>query len=136
MQSALEWPKPISDLCQQLEDRGIATWSQGEGLLAALRPRAADQTRSRNRFPTQSLLCATEAAALLRALPRAVVSASHAQRVTQATDWGPVDLIPMGSQAIESRLPEFGLSPFAFAFRISTQEWCDPFDLRASFERS
>jgi tRNA nucleotidyltransferase (CCA-adding enzyme) len=134
MPSALEWPKPIGDLAQQLEDQGIATWLQGEGLLAALRPPPRREIGRGARHPTRSLVCEADAATVLEALPRAVVTAQRARRITQATESGPVDLIPLGSQAIEARLPDFGLAPFAFAFRPRTAAWCDPIGARASFE--
>jgi len=134
MPSALEWPQPIADLAQRLEDQGIATWSHGEDLQSALRPTAARETGSATRALTHSLLCEADATSLLAVLPRAVVTARRAHRITQATAAGPVDLIPLDDRPIETRLLDFGLAPFAFAFRPRTSAWCDPLAARAGFE--
>jgi tRNA nucleotidyltransferase (CCA-adding enzyme) len=70
----------------------------------------------------------------LEVLPRAVVTASDARRLTLATEAGPVDLLPVGRGALERVLLAFGLSPFAFAYRPTEEHWCDPADARATFD--
>lgn len=128
-------PQPVLELCQRLEERGIATWSQGEGLLDDLR--GLDPLPAIGTGPgrTRCLICATSPSTLLRALPRAVVTASHTRRLMLATAAGPIDLLPLGSDALEARLLDFGLSPLAFAFRPTREEWCDPIHARAAFDR-
>jgi hypothetical protein len=127
-------PKPLLDLCADLEQRGISTWSHGEGLLDDLRHGNPNLPTGLEPPSTRSLLCAAEPEALLAALPRAVVTASEARRVTLATAVGPVDLLPVGRGKLEDRLLEFGLSPLAFAFRPADGRWCDPIDARSAFE--
>jgi hypothetical protein len=127
-------PNSLLELCASLEERGIPTWSHGEGLLEDLRPGDAKVPTGVESLPTRSLLCAAEPGMLLAALPRAVVTASRARRVTLATASGPVDLLPVGQGALEERLLEFGLSPLAFAFRPADGRWCDPIGARTAFE--
>ncbi|MAG29560.1 MAG: hypothetical protein CL908_01545 [Deltaproteobacteria bacterium] len=123
------------ELCAHLEQRGIRTWSQGEGLLDDLRPRPDDAGAHRGAVPTRTFLCTANAADLLRALPRAVVTASSRRRLTQATGAGPVDLLPTGHASLEATLIGFGLSALAFAFRPTDESWCDPTGARDLFER-
>lgn len=120
-------PKPVVELCAHLEERGIASFSHGEGLLHDL------HTRPTPRVPSRSLLCAGTPGALLEALPRAVVSAEGGRRLTQATAEGPVDLVPCDAHAPEERLARFGLGPYAFAFRPKDESWLDPFGRLAGF---
>ena len=115
------------ELCAHLEERGIASFSHGEGLLDDLRAPV------RPRTPTRSLLCEARFEAVLRALPRAVVSAADGARLTQATSGGPIDLIATGGGPAEHTLPRFGLAPYAFAFRPRDESWLDPLDGLASF---
>jgi hypothetical protein len=116
-------------LCERLEARGIGTWSQGEGLLNHLRQRP-------NSDPTlaTTLLCDVDVKGLLRVLPRAVVTASRARRLTLATTSGPIDIFPIGDDRLEDILIGFGLGPLAFACRRATGQWSDPSDARAKFE--
>lgn len=117
------------ELCQRLEDRGIATWSQGEGLLDELRAAPRDNS------PTRSLLCEVRVEQLLTVLPRAVVTASEARRLTVATTDGPIDLFPLGPQRLETTLLGFGLGPLAFAYRPTKEAWCDPSGARLKLEK-
>ncbi|MEM9176127.1 MAG: hypothetical protein AAGC67_12940 [Myxococcota bacterium] len=121
-------PKPVTELCAHLEARKIASYSHGEGLLHDLR------IRPLARRPSRSLLCEATPEALLRALPRAVVSAEGGRRFTQATPEGPVDLVPCGEQDGQAMLRRFGLAPYAFAFRPRDESWLDPFEARTGFE--
>ena len=116
------------ELCAHLEERSIASFSHGEGLLDDLRAPV------RPRTPTRSLLCEAPFEAVLRALPRAVVSAADGARLTQATSEGPVDLVATGGGPAEHTLPRFGLAPYAFAFRPRDESWLDPLDGLASFQ--
>ncbi len=120
-------PKAVAELCALLEERGVPSFSHGEGLLHDL------HTRPPARAATRSLLCAATPDALLDALPHAVVSAEHGRRITQATADGPVDLVPCGERDPEDLLARFGLAPYAFAFRPKDESWLDPFDRRAGF---
>ena len=115
---ALSVPKPVLELCAHLEERGIRSFSHGEGLLDDLRIGAASSTRS--------LICAAAPETLLRALPRAVVTAEAQTRITQATSAGPVDLICLGERNLPEALLDFGLGPFAFAYRPADASWIDP----------
>lgn len=125
-------PKPVRELCLRLEERGIRTYSHGEGLLDDLRhtldPAAlrAEQDADDDFRVTRSLLCATSAEEVLRALPRAVVTGEGARRITQATEAGPVDLVITGESALERALLAFGLGPLSFGFRPVDESWCDP----------
>jgi hypothetical protein len=120
-----------TELCRRLEDRGIATWSQGEGLLDDLQAGSLDGSSPGDaNSRTRSLLCHAAVEDLLRVLPRAVVTASEARRLTIATTTGPIDLFALGAQRLEDVLLDFGLSPLAFAFRPVREEWCDPSDAR------
>ena len=136
--------QPPMELCRRLEDRGIATWSQGEGLLDDLRKDEADAeggSESSNlvRLPkvavTRALLCAAPVDDVLRVLPRAVVTASRARRLTVATSHGPIDLLPVDPDSLEDFLNGFGLSSLAFAYRPTEKTWCDPGDGRRKFEQ-
>lgn len=127
-------PKPLLELCQRLEERGISTWSQGEGLLDDLRPLDSAVPMTTGRRSARTLLCRVNPPELLDALPRAVVTASRARRLTLATEAGPIDLLPVGQGDLERLLLDFGLSPFAFAFRPTEQCWCDPVGARATFD--
>ena len=137
-------PAAVHDLCTRIEEAGIAVWSHGEGLLAdLLTPNAADirdapDARRREpgsaggvRGPTRALLCGAEAGQLLRLLPAAVVTASEARRLTVATDWGPVDLLPIGTRPVEQMLIGFGLGAFGFSWRAASEAWCDPVGARS-----
>lgn len=129
------FPEPILEVCRQLEERKISTWSHGEGLLTPLRPvRSAEPARA-GLQTTPSLLCLANPEELLEALPRAVVTASRARRLTLATRAGPIDLLPVGHGDLEAVLLDFGLSVFAFAFRPTEERWCDPLNARASFKK-
>lgn len=127
-------PEPVLALCHRLEERDISAWSQGEALLEDLRPVPGSVRRT----PTEPhsarvLLCTATATELLAILPRAVVTASRARRLTLATPAGPIDLLPVGHGDLEPILLNFGLSVFAFAFRPTTEHWCDPVGARAAF---
>jgi hypothetical protein len=112
--------RPVEMLCEQLECAGIAAWVQGEGLLDAW----LGTTRAQP--PTHSILCLAPASALLAALPTAVVTAERASRLTQATEAGPVDLLPVGETEIGAALEAFGLSALAVAIRPIDGAWADP----------
>ncbi len=114
------WPKPVLELCAQLEDAGIGAYLQGEALL--------DQWlgESSGRVPTRAVVCTADAARILGALPAAVVTAESAMRLTQATLVGPVDLIPVGERDIDAALVAFGLAPLAIGFRPSDARWHAP----------
>lgn len=127
-------PPSLFELCQHLEERGIPTWSQGEGLLDDLRPLDAAGRASNAPPSTRSLLCTASPTELLDALPRAVVTADRAQRLTLATGNGPIDLMPVGRGDLDRVLLDFGLSAFAFAYRPTQANWCDPLDARAAFD--
>jgi tRNA nucleotidyltransferase (CCA-adding enzyme) len=127
-------PPALIEVCQQLEERGIPTWSQGEGLLDDLRPSISALPTATEPRSTRSLLCQANPHELLEVLPRAVVTASHARRLTLATEAGPIDLLPIGRGALEEGLLAFGLSPFAFAYRPTEECWCDPAGARATFD--
>lgn len=127
--------KPFLALCHRLEERGISTWSQGEGLLDDLRLQGSARLTPTEPRSARALLCTANASELLAVLPRAVVTASRARRLTLATQAGPIDLLPVGHGDLERVLLDFGLSPFAFAFRPSEEHWCDPVGARAAFDR-
>jgi tRNA nucleotidyltransferase (CCA-adding enzyme) len=127
-------PQSLFEVCQQLEERGISTWSQGEGLLDDLRPSTSTLPTTTEPRPTRSLLCQANPHELLEILPRAVVTASQARRLTLATEAGPIDLLPIGRGSLEEGLLAFGLSPFAFAYRPTKECWCDPAGARATFD--
>ncbi len=125
-------PSSPAELCRCLEEHGVPTWHHGEGLLAALRNgMAAVAPATEEALPPRTLLCAADAARILEILPRAVVTASGARRLTLATGSGSVDLLPIGSRPIASILLDFGLGPLAVAHRPATDEWCDPLGTRA-----
>lgn len=143
-------PRAVLELCVHLEERGLRTFSQGEGLLDDLRvarsAASADDTAScvepaqslSSRRSTRSLLCVARPDELLGALPRAVVTGEGARRVTQATDVGPVDLVPTGAAAdgrrsAEEALLAFGLGPLSFGFRPADESWCDPADQLSAY---
>jgi hypothetical protein len=123
-------PTPI-ELCERLEARGIATWSQGEGLLQDLQ-RQPNAEHGLGLNPS-TLLCNADATGLLGVLPHAVVTASQERRLTQATASGPIDILPIGGGRLKDILIGFGLGPLAFAYRRSTGQWSDPADMRAKF---
>ena len=139
------FPKPLAELCAHLEDGGIGAWLQGDGLLHEMQSKRGSQQEPANdsafpgalgalgRLRTLSLLCTGSGEAILRALPRAVVTTAQQARITQATTWGPVDLIPLGDAAIEEKLPAFGLSAFAFAFQPAGMRWAQ---VNESLERT
>lgn len=127
-------PQSIFEICQQLEEQGISTWSQGEGLLDDLRPSTSALPTMTEPHPTRSLLCQADPHELLENLPRAVVTAADARRLTLATETGPIDLLPIGRGDLDAGLLAFGLSPYAFAYRPTAESWCDPAGARASFE--
>ena len=124
------------ELCTRLEERGVACWIQGEGLLDAHSPNRASKSSAADPFPTRSLVCAGESAEVLAALPHAVVTASEARRLTVASPAGPIDLLPAGRRDPEKVFIDFGLSPLAFGFRPTRGEWCDPIGGRAAFAQS
>lgn len=122
-------PDAIRQLALRLEERGIAVWRQGDGLLAALG--FADAVG-------QTLLCAADASTLLALLPTAVVTASQARRLSLPTPDGPVDLLPIGARPLEPVLVDFGLGAHGFAWRETGggepgDRWCDPVGARADF---
>ena len=127
-------PQALFEVCLKLEERGISTWSQGEGLLDDLRPPNSAPPTTTEPRSTRSLLCQANSRELLEILPRAVVTASQARRLTLATEVGPIDLLPIGRGTLEEGLLAFGLSPFAFAYRPTEECWCDPADARATFD--
>ncbi|MFP6654542.1 MAG: hypothetical protein VCB25_02870 [Myxococcota bacterium] len=119
------------ELCQRIENRGIAAWQHGEGLLDDLQ---ASPGNGASRTPrTRSLLCVAKARDLLGVLPKAVVTASHERRLTLATQDGPIDLFPVPVDRLEEVLRSFGLSALAFAFRSARDSWCDPGKARSQF---
>ncbi|MBC8188076.1 MAG: hypothetical protein H8E78_07725 [Proteobacteria bacterium] len=120
------------ELCGHLEERGFAAWSQGEGLLEDLRVGRIGDLDART--ATRSLLCVADIEKLLPVLPRAVITASRARRLTLATTAGPVDLFPVAHEKLEEVLLDFGLSPLAFAYRCVEKQWCDPSRARKKFE--
>jgi hypothetical protein len=131
-------PAPVADLAARIEDEGIAAWSQGEGLLADLRADREEQapvTRPLFQGPTRSFVCAASARDLLCLLPGAVVTGAGCSRLSVATDWGPVDLLPLGTRPLEEALGAFGLGPYGFAWRAARGAWCDPFGAREAFAR-
>lgn len=128
-------PNSLLELCHQLEERGIPTWSQGEGLLDDLRPLDSAGPKASQPRSARSLLCQADPSELLNALPRAVVTANNARRLTLATPASPIDLLPVGRGDLEQVLLDFGLSPFAFAFRPAGDRWCDPIGARAAFDQ-
>jgi tRNA nucleotidyltransferase (CCA-adding enzyme) len=138
MSEPTAFSKSLLELCLQLEERGIPTWSQGEGLLDELRPLESADLEANQTCEARSarcLLCQADPSALLDALPRAVVTAHDARRLTLATRAGPIDLLPVGRGDLEQVLLDFGLSPFAFAFRPAEERWCDPVGARATFDQ-
>lgn len=116
-------PNPIVELCAHLESHHLPSYRHGEGLLDDMHTRVESNAEI---LPTRSLLVAGEAVAILRALPHAVVTAEAGSRLTQATEAGPVDLIPTEGRPIEDTLLEFGLGPLAVAVRPSDETWVDP----------
>ncbi|HEB91485.1 MAG TPA: hypothetical protein ENI85_18060 [Deltaproteobacteria bacterium] len=121
----------LAELGHRLEEHGIPAWHQGEELLATMQTGGRSAATGPGPLPAQTLLCAAEAARVLDVLPRAVVTAPRARRLTFATRSGPVDLLPLGDRPVGSVLLDFGLGPLALARRLSTEEWCDPLDNRA-----
>ena len=133
-------PGPVLELCALLEARGLPTYWHGEALLANLRTQDSNHSSLPNTANTASdfpsLLCAGSATDILRVLPRAVVTAENAARLTQSTSCGPVDVIVCGGGTIEKTLDAFGLGPFGFAFRPADESWIDPKDQRAALAES
>ena len=116
-------PKPLTELCAHLEERGLRSFSHGDGLLDELRP----QPRTEAAGPrTQSILCSGPPAQVLAALPKAVVTSEFGTRLTQATEGGPVDILCMGDGPMEEALLDFALGPYALAFRPADLRFCDP----------
>ena len=116
-------PKPLTELCAHLEERGLRSFSHGDGLLDELRP----QPRTEAVGPrTQSILCSGPPAQVLAALPKAVVTSEFGTRLTQATEGGPVDILCMGDGPMEEALLDFALGPYALAFRPADLRFCDP----------
>ncbi|MBW2423354.1 MAG: hypothetical protein JRG86_03860 [Deltaproteobacteria bacterium] len=131
-------PEPVADLAAFIEGSGIAAWSQGEGLLADLRAdREGPSPATTPLFPgpTRSFVCTASAEDLLRLLPRAVVTGAGGSRLSVATEWGPVDLLPLGTRPLEEAMGAFGLGPYGFAWRAARGAWCDPFGAREAFTR-
>lgn len=114
------FPTSVLALCERLEDAGIAAVLQGERLLEAWLGAPAVMTRG------FTILCRAQPEALLRALPAAVVTAEGAARLVQATDSGPVDLIPAGARDIDTTLAAFGLAPLAVGYRPRGARWHAP----------
>lgn len=121
--------RPVVALCERLEDAGIAAYLQGEGLLDAW------LGATRPRSPSHVIVCLAPPARLLAVLPNAVVTAEHASRLTQASEAGPVDLIPTSAAAIEPALEAFGLAPLAVAVRPTEGAWADPGAVREDLDR-
>jgi len=122
-------PDAIQKLALRLEERGIAVWRHGNGLLSAL---GSVGTAG------QSLLCTADASTLLALLPTAVVTASQARRLSLPTPDGPVDLLPIGDCPLEHVLIGFGLGALGFAWREAGdpetgERWCDPVGARLDF---
>jgi len=127
----------VGELAASLISDGIPVWEHGDALLAELRPDSAPSTRAPTatfddgateiaRAATRSLLCESSPERLLEVLPRAVVTAAGARRLTFATRGGPIDLLPLGERPIEAALVEFGLSALALARHASHGTFCDP----------
>ena len=114
------FPASVLALCEQLEDAGIAAFLQGERLLEAWLGAAAATTQG------FTIVCLAQPEALLRALPAAVAAAEGAARLVQATDSGPVDLIPAGARDIDTTLAAFGLAPLAVGYRLRGAHWHAP----------
>jgi tRNA nucleotidyltransferase (CCA-adding enzyme) len=114
------WPKPVLELCARLEDAGIAAFLQGERVLDAWLGAPL------GRAPGCAVVCLSRPEAILQALPFAVVTAESAQRMSQATAAGPVDLIAAGDRGIDAILAAFGLAPLAVAFRPRDGSWHAP----------
>ncbi|MBK7949029.1 MAG: hypothetical protein IPK00_09850 [Deltaproteobacteria bacterium] len=112
--------RPVVELCERLERAGVAAYLQGEGLLDAW----LGTTRAQP--PTHSIVCLGPPARLLATLPTAVVTGERATRLTQASDAGPVDLIPIADGTIEAALERFGLAALAIAVRPAENAWADP----------
>ena len=135
-------PEAVSELCARLEQHGIRTLSHGEGLLDDLANPPVDRevTSSTDPFesirPTRSLLCVAEPGAVLRALPRSVVTGENRGRLTQATAHGLVDLICTGVSGLDRTLLDFGLGPYCFAFCPADGTWSDPAGQRQAFATS
>lgn len=133
-------PAPVLELCARLESTGIPTLFHGDALLAELRtPRvlpSADGPGPARPDPARALVCAADADSLLRALPGATVTASRVGRLTQATEAGPVDVLPIGDggeAALHAGLRRFGIGPLAFGWRPADARWWDPADQRRAF---
>ncbi len=134
-------PDAIRQLALRLEERGVAVWRHGDGLLSALGPAldpARESALGSARADGQALLCTADAATLLSLLPTAVVTASQARRLSLTTPDGPVDLLPIGDRPLERALVGFGLGAHGLAWReISDREiedrWCDPVGARSDF---
>ncbi len=124
------------ELSARLEERGIRSFSHGEGLLDDLRADRGSGMHGAietDRGAARSLLCEASSAKILRALPRAVVTGEGASRITQATTAGPVDLVATGGDDTEQTLLAFGLGPLCFGFRPADGSWCDPADQRSAY---
>ena len=127
-------PSPVTELCARLEEHGIKAWVHGDGLLDALIPHLshlpsrAPAGWGNERKTTHALLCEGTGEAVLQALPSAVVTTAHQARLTQATEWGPVDLIPLGSASLTLSLASFGFSALALAYRPTKAEWAETND--------
>jgi tRNA nucleotidyltransferase (CCA-adding enzyme) len=128
---SIDLPKPVLELAVHLEERGLHTFSHGAGLLADLRTQAGS-SESDAPLEAHSLLCAGSTSDILRALPRAVVTAEEGARVTQATAFGPVDILRCGPEPIEKALLGFGLGPLGFAYRPANEAFVDPMNQRAA----
>ena len=136
--------RAVAEVCAHLEERGLQTFSHGEGLLDDLREAEATEAGGFPRRMTRSLLCVARPDQLLLALPRAVVTGESAARLTLASADGPIDVVPTeGPQAPSARdragpeqaLLAFGLGPLAFAFRPAREAWCDPADQLEAFRQ-
>ena len=130
-------PDAIRQLALRLEERGIAVWRHGEGLLSALGP-ALGPAHESVHMTGQTLLCRADGPTLLALLPTAVVTASQARRLSLPTPDGPVDLLPISARALEPVLVGFGLGGHGFAWRETADggaadRWCDPVGARSDF---
>jgi len=127
-------PAPVLDLCARLEEQGLRSLSQGEGLLDHLRPEEDVAGSSPPAFVrTCSILCEATPEQLARALPRAVVTSEDGVRWTQGTPEGPVDILCCGTRSLDETLCAFGLGPLTFGFRPADASWQDPAGQRQAF---
>ncbi len=125
-------PPAVLALCAEFESHGLASALHGDAVLDTLRP--GRRVPCEDLAPSlPAIVCAADPDAVLRVLPRAVVTAEGGVRLTQPTDAGPVDVLGTGARSLDEALPRFALGPLAIGYRPARNEWIDPTGQLESF---